>query len=94
MGTVISSKRCDDSEDVCVCGVYTYQDQLKWEHKVKFLFCSHWPSNEEWNKVMQSCGPGAKNQVYYLSWLPFIHEIHWNFENQNMYERSIASPEK
>jgi hypothetical protein len=81
-GTVIRSQRCDDSEDVCVCGVYSYQDQLKWEHKVKFRCCWHWPSNEEWEIVIQQCGSGAENTVYYLPWLPFIHEIQWNFDKK------------
>ena len=85
--TVITSKRCDDSEDVCVCGAYIFQDQLNWEHKVKFRFCWHWPNNEEWGEVMQSCSVGAKNQVYYLPWLPIVREIQWNFENQNADDR-------
>lgn len=93
-GTVIASQRCDDSEDICVCGVYRFNDRLQWEHKVKFRFCWHWPSNAEWDKVMQSCGAGAENPVYYVPWLPIIQEIQWNFENQNVDESLLANPEK
>jgi len=93
-GTVISSERCDDSEDVCVCGVYRYHDRLNWEHKVKFRYCWHWPSNEEWDKVMQSCGPGAENTVYYLSWFPSIREIQWNVDNREISERAMENSMK
>lgn len=83
-GRIIHSERCDDSEDVCVCGIFRYHDHLKWEHKVKFRFCWHWPSNEEWDKVMQSYGLDAENPVYYLPWFPFIHEIQFNIDNNNV----------
>jgi len=63
IGTVISSQRCDDREDVCVCGVYRHQDRWKWEYQVKFRYCWHWSGNEEWDKVMQSCGVGDENIV-------------------------------
>jgi len=89
--TVIHSQRCDDNEDVCVCGTYIYHDRLNWEHKAKFRYCWHWPSNEDWDKVMQSCGLGAENPVYYLPWLPFIHDIQWTVDNDNIDERPIPS---
>jgi hypothetical protein len=92
-GTVITSLRCDDHEDVCVCGVYKYYDRFHWEHKVKFRYCQHWPSHAEWDKVMQSCGPGAENTVSYLWWFPLIREIWWNVDNPNFSERETVHPE-
>ena len=94
MGTVISSQRCDDNEDVCVCGVYSYHDSWKWEHKVKFRYCWHWPTNAEWDKVMQSCGVGAENIVYYLPWFPLIREIQWNADNSNRSESVMTNTNK
>jgi hypothetical protein len=94
IGTVISSQRCDDREDVCVCGVYRYQDRWKWEHQVKFRYGWHWPGNEEWEKVMQSCGLGAENIVYYLPWFPLIREIQWNVDNPDRSESLVTNLEK
>ena len=91
---VITSQRCGDPEDVCVCGVYSYHDRLNWEHKVKFRYCWHWPSREEWDHVMKSCGPGGENTVYYLPWFPFIREIQWNVDNPNIGEPGMEKPEK
>ena len=89
--TVISSERCDDREDVCVCGVYSYRDRLHREHRVKFRYCWHWPGTEEWDQVMQSCGPGAENSVYYLSWFPLLREIQWNVDNLEIDKRVLKS---
>ena len=89
--TVIHSERCDDNEDVCVCGTYTYHDRLNWSHKAKFRYCSHWPSNEDWAKVRQSCDVGVENTLYYLPWFPFIQEIQWNFNSEKSDENSIRS---
>jgi hypothetical protein len=89
--TVLDSQPCYDSEDVCICGVYVYRDRLKREHKVKFRYCIHWPSKEVWNMVMQSCSTGAENPVYYLSWLPFVHEIQWKVDNEKTDEIQNSS---
>jgi len=40
---------------------------------------------------MQSWGLGAENPVYYLPWLPFIHDIQWTVDNDNIDERPIPS---
>jgi len=76
--TVISSQRCEhlDDDNACLCGFYSYRDWLRWEHKSKFRICVSWPSKERWATVMQTYGLGAQNPVYYLPWLPFIHEMH------------------
>jgi hypothetical protein len=74
-GTVISSERCDDSEDVCVCGVYSYTDWRNLEHRVKFRHCYAHISKERWDEVMQIYGLGAQNPIYYFRWFPSIHEI-------------------
>ena len=89
----MTSQRCDDNEDVCVCGVYRYYDHLHWEHKVKFRYCQHWPRHAEWDKVMQSCGPGAENTVSYVPWFPWIREIWWNVDNPDFSERERIPPE-
>jgi hypothetical protein len=73
--TVISSEECDDSEDVCICGVYTYTDWRNREHSAKFRRCYHYPSKELWDEVLQLYGLGVQRQVYYLRWFPSIHEI-------------------
>ena len=74
--TVISSERCDDREDVCVCGMYRYTDWRNHEHRVKFRHCyAHIRSKESWDEVMKLYGLGAQNTIYCARWFPSIHEI-------------------
>ena len=72
-GTVIISQPCDD-EDVCLRGFYSYRDWLSWEHKFKFHISVHQP-DEHWIKILQNYKLGAQNTVYYLPFMPFIHEM-------------------
>ena len=75
--TVIESDRCDNSEDICMCGYYQYRDSHGQEHKAKFKICFHWPSHEQWEMVQKGYSKGAINNVKYLRWLPFVHEINF-----------------
>ena len=74
-GTVVSSFDCSDPEDSCMCGSYKFSDLRGQDYEFKFKICIHWPSNEQWKLIKQGYSEGAQNPVYYLRFLPFVHEI-------------------
>jgi hypothetical protein len=77
MGKIISAHEGVDKPDLdlCIYGVYTYQDSHGREHRSEFCRAMHWPSGEQWDKLEQECSVGKEHTVYYLPCLPSIHEI-------------------
>lgn len=78
IGKIISANEgvADYSDgDPCIDGAYTFRDSHGQEHRFDFSRAIHYPNREQWNEFKREYSVGTEYTVYYLPWLPSMHEI-------------------
>ncbi len=78
IGKIISAKTGSahySDGDPCVYGVYTFRDSHGQEHRFEFSVAIHYPNFEQWHEFQREYSVGTEHTVYYLPWLPSMHEI-------------------
>ncbi len=78
IGKIISANEgvADYSDgDPCIDGAYAFRDSHGREHRFEFSRAIHYPNREQWDEFKREYSVGTEYTVYYLPWLPSMHEI-------------------